>query len=82
MAYNLKAGIMATTTMVGSAFAYTRTNSGQPDGVGQPGAGGPGGGAFRGYQGGPGQGQGGPGGVGGRQDKYQDTVQQMMHWKY
>ena len=79
MAYNLKAGIMATTTMVGSAFAYTRTNSGQPDVAGQPGHGGPGAG---GYQGGPGQGQGGPGVGGGRQDKYQDTVQQMMHWKY
>ena len=82
MAYNLKAGLMATTTMVGSAFAYTRSNSSQPDGAGQPGNVGPGaGGGFRGYQGGPGQGQGGQG-VGGRQDKYQDTVKQMMHWKY
>ena len=27
MAYNLKAGIVATTTMVGSAFAYTQSQS-------------------------------------------------------
>ena len=31
MVYNLKAGVMATTTMVGSAFAYTKTQEGTED---------------------------------------------------
>ena len=81
MAGNIKAGIMATTTMVGSAWAYTKANTAD----GQAGeantmAG------MRGHRGQIG-GQGGAG-AGGcnnqhrQHDKYQDTVQQMMHWKY
>ena len=31
MAYNLKAGLMATTTMVGSAVAFTKTQTGLGD---------------------------------------------------
>ena len=80
MAGNIKAGIMATTTMVGSAWAYTKANNAD----GQAGE------AMSGARGHRGQagGQGGGAGAGGcngqhrHHDKYQDTVQQMMHWKY
>ena len=90
MAANLKAGIMATTTMVGSALAYSKTQAGETSGQTQ----------------GQAQGQRTPGltggisssntgGGGGQQgtrtqtevhqtgnNKYQETVNQMMHWKY
>jgi len=85
MAHNLKAGIMATTTMV-SAFAYSKTQNGVTDdeqasrmsgvnGQSHSGYGAQGGHSFVSttYQ---------CGSANSRNDKYQDTVQQMMHWKY
>ena len=75
MAHNLKAGIMATTTMVGSAFAYTQSQSaeGRDRGPGLTGQT-----ARTARSEAPGQGSGGESGG----SKYQDTVNQMMHWKY
>ena len=81
MAGNLKAGIMATTTMVGSAWAYSKANTadGQSSEATMSG--------MRGQQSQTG-GQVGVGTGGCHQqhqqqhNKYNDTVQQMMHWKY
>lgn len=78
MAHNLKAGIMATTTMVGSALAYTRSQS-----EGGEARQGPAASSSPGHtptHGGLHTGGGQPGGA--EASKYQDTVNQMMHWKY
>ena len=80
MAHNLKAGIMATTTMVGSALAYTKAQAGEDRQQGQS--------VWGGSQSPtPSQAQSSAqyqdtvrGQTGA--SKYQDTVNQMMHWKY
>ena len=78
MAHNLKAGIMATTTMVGSALAYTRSQSeGGEARQGLAASGSPG---HPPTHGGLQTGGGQPRGT--EANKYQDTVHQMMHWKY
>lgn len=81
MAHNLKAGIVATTTMVGSALAYSRSQV-REDGqrtttmVGLSST----------TSGGGGQHQSHPGAQKDQHqtgnNKYQETVNQMMHWKY
>ena len=92
MAHNLKAGIMATTTMVGSALAYSKAQGGE-NVEGQQGqrttgvaglsssstTGGGGGGGGQQHQSQPGA-QSQPPQTG--NNKYQETVNQMMHWKY
>ena len=85
MAANLKAGIMATTTMVGSALAYSKTQAGETSGKTQ-------GQRSSGLTGGiSSSNTGGKGQQGTRtqtevhqtgNNKYQETVNQMMHWKY
>ena len=70
MAYNLKVGLMATTTVVGSAVAFTKTQAGVED---------MGGTSFKTQN--CAEGRGGannqiPG------TKYDDTFHQMMIWKY
>ena len=72
MAYNLKAGIVATTTMVGSALAYTKSQSLEERVQGLSSTG------KNGQRQAPGQAEEGNSGC----SKYQDTVNQMMHWKY
>ena len=78
MAYNLKAGLMATTTMVGSAYAYTRA---------QPGAEEPRGPQHSNHNCGlAAKQQSGDLGVHhsqapGDRDQYKDTFQQMILWK-
>ena len=83
MAHNLKAGIMATTTMVGSALAYSsRTQAGQEGQQAER--------TLAGVSsttgGGGGQQQSHPGAQTephqSGNNKYQETVNQMMHWKY
>ena len=77
MAYNLKAGLMATTTMVGSAFAYTRTQSVEDESRGPK-------------MGNQNCGLAAKQDSGGLEinqtarptDQYKDTFDQMMHWKY
>jgi len=86
MAGNIKAGIMATTTMVGSAWAYTKASNDSGAGGshvtdgGRSGAGG--GGQGHGQYQHHGHHHAGGGCLGTQHGKYQDTVQQMMHWKY
>ena len=84
MAANLKAGIMATTTMVGSALAYSKSQAGE--GVGQSQRTSSMAGLASSTSGPPGQQQRQQGGqtdqhLGGN-NNYQETVNQMMHWKY
>ena len=83
MAANLKAGIMATTTMVGSALAYSKSQAGE--GVGQSQRTSSMAGLASSTSGPPpGQQQrqqGGQTDLGGN-NNYQETVNQMMHWKY
>ena len=82
MAANLKAGIMATTTMVGTALAYSKSQTREQ---GQrtssmtglvSSTGGPSPGQQQRQQGGQ------TGTHLGGNNKYQETVNQMMHWKY
>ena len=80
MAYNLKAGLMATTTMVGSAVAYTKT---------QPGEGNQQGSSPWNQGSGQAKTQQHKSAVGnqtqsqkqGEVSKYKDTFEQMMMWK-
>ena len=81
MAHNLKAGIMATTTMVGSALAYSsRSQAGEAGHGERTATSGGGGGSCGGQQ------QSHPGAQTeshqSGNNKYQETVNQMMHWKY
>ena len=83
MAANLKAGIMATTTMVGSALAYSKSQTreqGQRTSSIMAGlassTGGPPPGQQQRQQGGQTETH-----LGGN-NNYQETVNQMMHWKY
>ena len=74
MVYNLKAGIMATTTMVGSAVAFTKTQAGE--GKNQ-----------RDEKSGQDKPQQYTESWGGNQNQkegtqYKDTFHQMMMWKY
>ena len=75
MVYNLKAGIMATTTMVGSAVAFTKTQSGTEEKN------------QRGEKSSQDKPQQYTESWGGNQNQregaqYKDTFHQMMMWKY
>ena len=82
MAANLKAGIMATTTMVGSALAYSRAQGeaqaertpSMAPGVSSSSTAGAASGQQQSHPGAQPE----PHGT----NKYQETVNQMMHWKY
>ena len=78
MVYNLKAGLMATTTMVGSAVALTKTQAGGED-KGEK--------SERDQKTGQGKTQQNEERWGGNQNQgegtqYKDTFHQMMMWKY
>ena len=80
MVYNLKAGLMATTTMVGSAVAYTKTQAGVEDQRGSN---------CRNQNSGQAATQQDKDGFGGNKNQisgankqYKDTFDQMMIWKY
>ena len=83
MAHNLKAGLMATTTMVGSALAYSRAQGGETgEAQGQRTSSMTAGVSSSSTT--AGQQQSHPGAKPEQHgnNKYQETVQQMMHWKY
>ena len=80
MAYNLKAGVMATTTMVGSVVAYTKTQAGGED---QSGANNRNQNTSLDTATYSGDGFGGNKSSTSRTSKqYKDTFDQMMIWKY
>ena len=79
MAYNLKAGLMATTTMIGSANAFTRSQGGEEEPRGPQHSNQTCGLDAKQQSGGLGVNNSqGPG----DRDQFKDTFQQMMIWKY